>query len=81
MIENVETKTFTQIWGELPGKDRGDLYRLLVAAKCCKSYQTVRNWGSGSHRPSPEVAMDKVASVVSTFLKTKTNTKTLFPNS
>lgn len=79
MIENVETKSFTQIWEALTTDDRLELTGKLLRARCCTTYQTVWNWGKGKTRPPFGLVRDKVTATISSFLKIKTDAKTLFP--
>lgn len=81
MIENVEKKSFVEIWDGLTSDERGELARRILLARCCATYQTVWNWGRAKSRPAVGIVRDKVSTTTATFLGIKTDSKTLFPQS
>lgn len=78
--KKIETKTFNEIWMGLNAEDKTELCRQLLLARCCSTYQTVWNWGTGKVRPSMPLVRSAVASTVSKFIGKKTSAKTLFPS-
>ena len=79
MIENVESKSFSQIWAELSTDERLELTGKILRARCCTTYQTVWNWGKGKTRPPFGLVRDKASATIAAYFKIKTDSKTLFP--
>jgi hypothetical protein len=74
------TRTFPEIWAVLSKDERDDLSDRLFRRKCCRTRQTVWNWGNGIKRPATPLVRDAVADVVSKMTGEKHNAVTLFPS-
>lgn len=78
--EKIETKTFNEIWTGLNSDEKNELCRRLLLARCCTTYQTVWNWGTGKVHPSAPLIRTTIASTVSKFIGAKTSAQILFPS-
>lgn len=78
---NIESKTFKEIWTDLNGDEKNELARRLYLARCCSTYQTLWNWGTGKVRPSSPLVRDKVASTISKIFGVRVSASSLFPRS
>ena len=76
---DIETRTFPEIWASLSQGEREDLTLRLYAAKCCRTRQSIWEWGSGRVKPGAPLIRDAVAKTVSKFTGRKSTPQTLFP--
>ena len=77
--KKIETKTFNEIWLGLNADEKNELSRRLLLARCCTTYQTIWNWGSGKVQPSAPLVRATIANTVSKFIGKKTSPQILFP--
>ena len=78
--KKIETKTFNEIWTSLNVDERNELCRRLLLARCCTTYHTVYNWGTGRVQPSAPLVRTTIATTVSKFIGKKTSAQILFPS-
>lgn len=76
---NLDTRTYTQIWGLLSKGEREDLTLALYNAKVCKTRQTIWKWGRGECAPSNRLVQSEVAKCVGRITGTRVAPNTLFP--
>lgn len=75
---STNTKSFQEIWATLSTAERDELSIKFFQKKCCKTRQTVWNWGAGATTPHPLVR-DAVCALVSKAIGQKCFSNTLFP--
>ena len=76
----IDSRSFQEIWKSLSQDEKSDLALKLYNSKCCTTYQTIWNWGTGKTRPAA-LAREVAASVVGRFIGTRCLGSVLFPES
>ena len=74
-----DARTFPQIWVSLNPDQQDRLASRIYQKGCCKTRQTIWNWGTGRVQPSVPIVRTTVAQVVSATLGVTVQPHTLFP--
>ena len=78
-MENLDKKTFPELWGLLSDVQRADVRLKLLSKKCTTTPQTIYNWADGRTKPVSALVQDTIANVVGQYLGVKLYGRVLFP--
>lgn len=78
-MQELDTRTFPEIWAQLGGQQKEDVTRALMLEGCTYVRQTIWNWATGKTSPANLAMKRAISSAVNKALNIRTNGQTLFP--